>query len=147
MIICKRPAHPNEHLHKASPSGRSFAKDQPIRTTICKRPARPDDHLHGDKDNDIQVDGGPLEGKLLQTGSKTLKKVLADLKSRKKNRNQDNSHPARKNRNHSPNSVDGHESLMEVQCEETIKKQPKIKFRRKYKQTATRHSQGQQTCL
>ena len=40
--------------------------------------------MHGDKDNDIQVDGGPLEGKLLQTGSKTLKKVLADLKRRKK---------------------------------------------------------------
>ena len=45
MINCKRPAHPDDHLRKASQSRWSFAKGQPMGMIICKRLAHPDDHL------------------------------------------------------------------------------------------------------
>ena len=55
MIICKRLAHPDDHLQKigssgwpfakAGPSRWSFAKGRLIRMIIWKRPANPDDQL------------------------------------------------------------------------------------------------------
>ena len=37
MIICKRPAHPDDHLQKTDPSGWSFAKGRPTITTGVTR--------------------------------------------------------------------------------------------------------------
>ena len=55
MIICKRPAHPDDHLQMVNPSGWSFARGLSLRMIICKgpvpsddrfkRPAPPDDHM------------------------------------------------------------------------------------------------------
>ena len=45
MIICKRPAPPDDHLKEAGHSGWSFAKGRSFRMIICKRLVPPDDHL------------------------------------------------------------------------------------------------------
>ena len=45
MIICKRPALPDDHLQEAGPSGSSFARGRSLRIIIYKRPTTPDDHL------------------------------------------------------------------------------------------------------
>ena len=45
IIICKRPALPDDHLQEASLSGSSFARGRPFRMTICKRPVPLDHHL------------------------------------------------------------------------------------------------------
>ena len=45
MIICKRPAHPDDHLQKTGPFKWSFAKGRLIQMIICKRPAHPYNHL------------------------------------------------------------------------------------------------------
>ena len=39
IIICKRPASPNDHLQEAGPSGWPFAEGRSLRIIICKRPA------------------------------------------------------------------------------------------------------------
>ena len=43
-IICKRLAHPDDHLQKAGPSVWSFAKGQPIQMIICKRKQQQQQH-------------------------------------------------------------------------------------------------------
>ena len=37
MIICKRPAPPDDHLQEAGPSGSSFARGRPLILTTTKR--------------------------------------------------------------------------------------------------------------
>ena len=39
MIICKRPAPPDDHLQEAGPSRSSFARGWPLHIIICNRPA------------------------------------------------------------------------------------------------------------
>ena len=45
MIICKRPAPPDDHLQEVGPFGSSFARGRPLRMIICKRPVPLDHHL------------------------------------------------------------------------------------------------------
>ena len=83
MIICKRPAHPDYHLQKASRSRWSFAKGWPIRMIICKRQPGVTGG-DGTEGGERGKEGREEEGNLSRTGwtgSKALLEVLADLKT------------------------------------------------------------------